>query len=459
MTTVATDKLILKETGLALRPGAVLREAEGGGQIREVVIISEGWGSSGYYSSDVLKRDIPNIFPVGTHMYLNHPTEREDIERPERDVTHLVGKLTSTPRLAGIDMVAEALVYPHWQQVIEAIAADIGLSIRAYGIAEEGDAGGKRGPIIKALTEGQSIDYVTHAGAGGKIGALIESAQKESDAHPTEILERRNALHWMEAKIHRDFTERADYMFGEGYITRDERITLSEGIGKALQAFTGHVEADAPQLLNRDPYADPEGSETEIEETNSGSRSANRTKPEETEMSEVTEKEFAELKESVSGLSTRVQEAETKVSEAEGREKAATERAERAEEALLTREARTVAVKAVESKYPRLGEKAQLRAVEAALVDIPTKEVNGDTKLDESALKELAESKATKEAEYLAEAGAGTVEGFGSSSSVAPTGGSVTESDADKAAKKELQESFEAGGMSEAAAKAAVEGR
>src|SRR4051794_11316645 len=119
MTVAAPDKqLTVRESGIAVRPGAVLREAEGGGQIREIVIISEGWGSSGYYAAEVLKRDIPRIYPVGTHMYLNHPTEREDIERPERSVSDLVGKITKTPRLAGIDMVSEALIYPHWVEPI-----------------------------------------------------------------------------------------------------------------------------------------------------------------------------------------------------------------------------------------------------------------------------------------------------------------------------------------------------
>lgn len=457
MTTVAPDKTKFRESGLPLRAGSVLRESEGGGQIREVVIISEGWGSSGYYSSDVLERDIPRIFPVGTHMYLNHPTEREDIERPERSVTDLIGKVVSTPRLAGIDMVAEVEIYPHWVPVIEAMVDDIGLSIRAYGMSEEGDAGGKRGPIIKALTEGLSIDYVTHAGAGGKIGKLIESAREESQ--PVE--EKRNALHWLESRIHREFTYYADSLFGEGYLTREERKALSAGIGKALEAFASSVETDAPQLLNRDPYADPEGEPTDLEENQNGSRSANRPNKGEPDMAEVTESQFAELKESVAGLTTRVEEAETKVEESKTEVKEANERADRAEEALLTRDARAVAEKAAKEKYPGLSDKARTRAVESVLSDIPTKEVNGKTVLDESALKESAESAATKEAEYLAESGAGTVEGFGSSSSNGNgNGGSaVTESDADKAAKKALQESFEARGMSEEAALAAVEGR
>lgn len=452
--TVVADKLKLNETGLSLREGSPIREAEGGGQLREIVIISEGWGSSGYYGSDVLKRDIPRIFPIGSHMYLNHPTEREDMERPERSVTDLVGVLMSKPRLAGIDMVAEALIYEHWVPVIEAMAKDIGLSIRAYGVSEEGDAGGKRGTIIKALTEGLSIDYVTKAGAGGKIGKLIESAREQ--AVPVE--EKRNAAHWLESRIHREFTYYADSLFGEGYLTREERKALSGAIGEGLEAFSVAVERDAPALLNRDPYADPEGQETEVEEGNNGRNSADRSIKKEHKM-EVDDRDFAELKESVKTLKESQEETAKKVEEAEGREKEANERADRAEEANRRIKAESVAKEAVDSKFPKLPDEAKKRAVESALDKIPTKEVEGKTQLDEAELKTLAESKAESEAKYLAEAGAGTVEGFGSTAAPVKPGGSTEVSESEKEAKKALQESFEAKGMSEAEAKAAVEGR
>ena len=47
-----------------------------------VQIINPGWGSSGYYSQDVLEaaaRD--RVFPAGTHMYINHPTARSEERR------------------------------------------------------------------------------------------------------------------------------------------------------------------------------------------------------------------------------------------------------------------------------------------------------------------------------------------------------------------------------------------
>src|SRR5439155_8383672 len=54
-----------------------------------------------------------------------------------------------------------------------------------------------------------------------------------------------------------ELTELADNMYGAGNLTRDERITLSSAIGDALQAYTGRVQADAPQLFQRDLYDEP----------------------------------------------------------------------------------------------------------------------------------------------------------------------------------------------------------
>lgn len=455
------DRLKLTETGLPLRAGSQLREADGGGQRREIVIISEGWGSSGYYSADVLKRDIPRIFPVGTHMYLNHQTEREEIERPERDVAHLVGKIVETPRLAGIDVVAVAEIYPHWVDVIEAMSSDIGLSIVAYGLSTEGDAAGKRGPVITALTEGFSVDYVTRAGAGGKIGRMIESAIAEG-----AVEEKRNAAHWLESRIHRDFTYYADNLFGEGYMSRDERIALSGAIGEALKVFADEVKSNAPSLLDRDPYDEPGESEVEVEEEKRGSGSGDRKtkKKEEANMAEISDSELAELRESAKSaktLESRLDDVETKQKESDKKVQEAEQRAERAEDALLMNRAAVVAKETLDDdKFKALPGSARARAIEAALSsgDLPATGEGDDRKLDESALKERVRGKAEEEAKYLAEAGVSAVSGFGSGGNGNGDGGGEG-GDAGTKAVESLQKRFEEGGMSEEAAKAAAEGR
>ncbi len=87
------------------------------------------------------------------------------------------------------------------------------------------------------------------------------------------LQEARNTGEWLEARIHLMFTEIADGMFGEGRLTRDERITLSSGIGAALDAFRAKLEAGAAQLYSRDPYAPLESNGATMAEATEGALS------------------------------------------------------------------------------------------------------------------------------------------------------------------------------------------
>lgn len=160
--------------------GAIETLPEGGGARRKITVIKAGWGSSGFYPREVLERDGPKTWPKGTHMYLNHPSTSEESDRPERDLRDLVGVVGSDPVMEGDALVAEAEVFEHWSSVINSLAPHIGVSIRAMGEMEHGEAGGKQGPIIRSLDEGISVDFVTRAGAGGEVGELIESARAQN---------------------------------------------------------------------------------------------------------------------------------------------------------------------------------------------------------------------------------------------------------------------------------------
>jgi hypothetical protein len=59
-----------------------------------VRLITPGWGSSGYYSPQVIEAAATaQVFPAGLHMYLDHPSASEDRDRPERSVRHLAAVL------------------------------------------------------------------------------------------------------------------------------------------------------------------------------------------------------------------------------------------------------------------------------------------------------------------------------------------------------------------------------
>ncbi|MGI5233852.1 hypothetical protein [Actinoallomurus sp. CA-142502] len=353
-----------------------------GGRFR-ALLIAPGWGSSGYYSEAVLQSDGPKAWPAGTQMYLDHPTIEERIERPERSVRDLASRIVTDPVWEpGRGLVAEVQVYPQWQDLLnEEFAKGIGLSIRAHGRTEYGEAEGRQGPIVESIEEGLSVDWVTRAGAGGRVLELIESARAAGDelveavsdkpwsdfsaadytieqwraaclikpdeasdnksdyslpvkepggalnrnavhaaagAHgvgavkgvsaekktaaakalvglyknqlkedppagllkaagmaqeeaaatgAASLVEGRNVGAWLESRIHAEFTDLADDMYGGGRVTRDERIALSSAIGDALDAFTKSVTAAAPQLYQRDLWDGPPEDTADVSES------------------------------------------------------------------------------------------------------------------------------------------------------------------------------------------------
>lgn len=154
-------------------------------------IIQPGWGSSGYYSREVLQRDVPKVFPSGTHMYWNHQTPSEESQRPEGDLRNLAAVLTETPEwresgVYGPGMYAKAKPFGEYRKAIEELAPHIGVSIRAFGSAVKGEAEGRKGRIISELSAGRSVDFVTKPGAGGRVLELFESARPGANPALTE---------------------------------------------------------------------------------------------------------------------------------------------------------------------------------------------------------------------------------------------------------------------------------
>lgn len=446
----------LRETASKAR----ISESEGAASNRrKITVIEAGWGSSGYYPIEVLERDIPKVFPVGTHMYMNHPSESEDREQPERRVESLAAVFTKVPWREGNAMVTEAELFGTWEQVISERAAHIGTSIRAIGEYHEGEADGKQGPIIDGLIEGISSDFVTKAGAGGKVGALVENARTNpQEAMKKQVTEARNAGQWLEANIHRDFTLTADSLFGNGYLTREERIAMSGAIGEALDAFSAALQDAAPQLYQRDPYGDPDEVGVAVNEA-AGSAAATSK---ESSMDEAEKQRLDALEKSVESLKKTAEEAEEKAVE-EGK------RADRAEDALLAVGAGRIidtVVEEAQKKAKESGDQLPARAInrvrEAVLAKgLPT---TSDGKLDDAVLKERANAEFAEERKYLDEAtGSGEVQDISGgnslslSESLAPAGGSESTKPTQEASK--LKESFKGLGMSDEAAEIAAGGR
>ena len=185
---------------IPLREGAVGQDGSA-----YLKLIAPGWGSSGYYSEQLLKRDGPAVFKAGTKNFWNHQTDAEEAARPEGDLRDLASVLTEDAKYdaegaAGPGLYARAKVFEEFRQPVDDLAKHIGMSIRATGTAKEGTAEGRKGPIIEKLTSGISVDYVTTPGAGGKILQLFEAARAAKRLKESAIQKEEAAMDEAEKK-------------------------------------------------------------------------------------------------------------------------------------------------------------------------------------------------------------------------------------------------------------------
>lgn len=239
----------------------LIEKAVRGDGLVPIKIIKPGWGSSGYYSADVLQNS-STAFPAGTHMYWNHPTESERRERPERDLRDLAA-VTVTPARwdesgeDGPGLYALSTVVPHYRDHVDSLAEHIGLSINAYGTRHKGQAEGRKGFIVDTISEGESIDFVTKPGAGGKIVGLFESAR----AYGRPLAPGTPEGDEMDDQERRDLTERAERAERElaeartaceGERTRRERAEERAAIMEAKAVITTKLaESNLPDVTRQ----------------------------------------------------------------------------------------------------------------------------------------------------------------------------------------------------------------
>ena len=161
-----------------------LIESTGTPMRMKVKLIQAGKGSSAFYPAEVLKRDGPNVFTKGTHIYINHATSAEEAMRPEGDWHKLAGALDENAHWdeSSQSLISHALFTSDYAPLIKEKAAFTGMSIRAAGVAESGKKQDGL-PILKELTHAESVDVVTRAGAGGMI--LTESAKPNQEGEMT----------------------------------------------------------------------------------------------------------------------------------------------------------------------------------------------------------------------------------------------------------------------------------
>lgn len=166
--------------------GAILEAASSKPGRFLVKIIDEGVGSSGVYPASTLEAAAQDrVFPAGLHMYVDHAASLRRGPGGERSVRDLAAILAEDarydPNLKAL--VAEADIFGAEGMPAERLrdlADHIGVSISASAIMGPPGPGSTK-PTVRKLVAAESVDFVTHAGRGGAIMAILESA-KTSEA-------------------------------------------------------------------------------------------------------------------------------------------------------------------------------------------------------------------------------------------------------------------------------------
>lgn len=193
-------------------------------------VIRAGFGNkrdNHYYPAKTLERDHP-IF-AGRKMYCDHPTSLEEKQRPERSLRDWVATIKETWVDKGI-VWARARVHASWFRDLIAEAGDeIGISINALGDVNPGEIGGRRCGVVESIVGCNSVDFVTQAGAGGRVAALYESARKE-DASMFTTMSDEEILAGLRESRGSVFAKLRDEIKGEMEADRhDDRERLEEG--------------------------------------------------------------------------------------------------------------------------------------------------------------------------------------------------------------------------------------
>lgn len=253
------------ESAPALERTSVVEASVGGakptGPGRMLVrLIAAGWSMNNrLYSPTVLREAAQSrAYAKGTKCYVDHATPEEEEAHPSGSVKSLAATLTEDARWdeASQSLVAEVRLFEPWRGPLTdmAMAESIGMSIRAWTTGRYGESDGREGYIVERIEAGRSVDFVTTPAAGGAIISVLEAV-----GNP--VAEAANLGAWLESRLHLALTTYADEMYGDGRLTREERIVLSSAIGDGLQAWTTRVEAEAPQLFTRSRWDEPDPAE------------------------------------------------------------------------------------------------------------------------------------------------------------------------------------------------------
>lgn len=170
-------------------------ESLGEGKYR-IRIITPGKGSSGIYLAENLAESA-YLFKAGTEMFIDHPTESEEWERPERSIRDYAGVFLEDATV-GEDgaLYTVCKVFSGVNELIKDKWEHIGVSINAWCDEPISETG-----VVPVFAGVRSVDFVTAPGAGGAVLDLLESNRKETLQKEEESMDIESKLSELEDKI------------------------------------------------------------------------------------------------------------------------------------------------------------------------------------------------------------------------------------------------------------------
>ena len=189
-----TETLGESAEGVELLSEGAVQDSGAGPLTLKVQIIEPGWGNARdghFYPADVVRRDAPKF--KGAKMY---ETDHRPGEKSTRTWVSTLRDIIGYSETGApiFDAVAHD---PNFAQRMRNLAATkdadgqpmirkMACSILANGTARKGQVDGKAGRIVEAITDVESVDWVTRAGAGGRALAIMSEAQDGVDSPRTE---------------------------------------------------------------------------------------------------------------------------------------------------------------------------------------------------------------------------------------------------------------------------------
>lgn len=150
----------------------------------EVVLIEAGTNplKKRHYPESTIRESAAHF--KGLKMYLNHPTKKEEAERPERDLRDWASTIVESWYDDGKAM-GRVVVHDEWlrERLMDPVARQhIGVSINTGGKIVMGKVNGEEMQIVEKISLRRSngpasVDWVTEAGARGRVSRLLKESQ------------------------------------------------------------------------------------------------------------------------------------------------------------------------------------------------------------------------------------------------------------------------------------------